>query len=149
MAKERAGEPDRSAADVLGECTQFLEGQLLESFRDNRESAPDWVWVSVLAHASKELLASCAAEGGTPAARRIDACGTAPSPSCPRYSSTTPNAPGSRCRSSSTTSSFRSSCNWAPDPSPRRRSCVWCSLACRSARGPAPDHPAPTTEKRA
>ena len=53
--------------DVLGECAQFLGGQLLESFRDNRESAPDWVWVSVLAHASKDTLASCAAEGGAPA----------------------------------------------------------------------------------
>jgi hypothetical protein len=58
--------PTEAQDDVLGECTQFLEGQLLESFRDNLESAPDWVWVSVLAHASKELLVSCAAEGGTP-----------------------------------------------------------------------------------
>jgi len=53
--------------DVLAECTQFLGGQLLESFRENREAAPDWVWVSVLAHASEDLLAGCAAEGGTPA----------------------------------------------------------------------------------
>ncbi len=53
--------------DVLGEATQFLEGQWLESYRDNRESAPDWVWVSVLAHASEALLATCAAEGGPPA----------------------------------------------------------------------------------
>ena len=52
--------------DVLGEATQFLEGQWLESYRDNRESAPDWVWVSVLAHASEALLATCAAEGRTP-----------------------------------------------------------------------------------
>jgi hypothetical protein len=53
--------------DVFAECTQFLGGQLLESFHENREAAPDWVWVSVLAHASEELLAGCAAEGGTPA----------------------------------------------------------------------------------
>jgi hypothetical protein len=53
--------------DVLAECTQFLGGQLLESFPENREAAPDWVWVSVLAHASEDLLAGCAAEGGTPA----------------------------------------------------------------------------------
>jgi hypothetical protein len=52
--------------DVLDEIAQFLGGQLLESFHENRESAPDWVWVSVLAHASEGLLATCAAEGGAP-----------------------------------------------------------------------------------
>ena len=35
--------------DVHGEVTQFLGGQLLENFYGNRQSAPDWIWVSVLA----------------------------------------------------------------------------------------------------
>jgi hypothetical protein len=52
--------------DVLDECAQFLGGQFLESYRENRDSAPDWVWVNVLAHASEDLLASSAAAGGTP-----------------------------------------------------------------------------------
>ncbi len=52
--------------DVLDECAQFLGGQFLESYREDRDSAPDWVWVNVLAHASEELLATCAAAGGTP-----------------------------------------------------------------------------------
>ena len=55
-----AGEPD-----VLDECAQFLGGQFLESYREDREAAPDWVWVNVLAHAPEELLATCAASGGT------------------------------------------------------------------------------------
>jgi hypothetical protein len=53
--------------DVLDEVAQFLGGQMLETFCENRDSAPDWVWVSVLAHASEVLLVACAAEGGTPA----------------------------------------------------------------------------------
>jgi hypothetical protein len=51
---------------VFDECAQFLGGQFLESYRGNRDSAPDWVWVNVLAHASEELLATCAATGGAP-----------------------------------------------------------------------------------
>jgi hypothetical protein len=52
--------------DVHEEVAQFLGGQLLESFRESRASAPDWVWVSVLAHASEDLLVTCAAAGGAP-----------------------------------------------------------------------------------
>ena len=51
---------------VLDEVTQFLGGELLSAFSQDRESAPDWVWVSVLAHASDDLLATCAAAGGSP-----------------------------------------------------------------------------------
>jgi len=63
-------EPAQATAkttDVVDEVAQFLEGQMLGSFGENRESAPDWVWVSVLGHGSEELLATCAAEGGAPA----------------------------------------------------------------------------------
>lgn len=49
--------------DVLAECAQFLDGQFLEGFGGDRESAPDWVGVSVLAHASEEQLLACAALG--------------------------------------------------------------------------------------
>jgi hypothetical protein len=52
--------------DVLDECAQFLGGQILESYSEDRDAAPDWVWVNVLAHGSEELLATCAAAGGTP-----------------------------------------------------------------------------------
>jgi hypothetical protein len=51
--------------DVLSGVTRFLGGQMLESFGEDRESLPDWVWVSVLAHASEDVLAANAAEGGT------------------------------------------------------------------------------------
>jgi hypothetical protein len=56
-----AGEPD-----VLEECARFLGGKFLETYSEDRDAAPDWVWVNVLAHASEELLARCAAEGRTP-----------------------------------------------------------------------------------
>lgn len=64
----RRSEPATAAEvpDVLDECEQFLGGQFLESYREERDSAPDWVWVNVLAHASEELLTTCAAAGGTP-----------------------------------------------------------------------------------
>lgn len=52
--------------DVLDECALFLGGQFLESYSEDRDSAPDWVWVNVLAHAPEELLATCAAAGGEP-----------------------------------------------------------------------------------
>jgi hypothetical protein len=52
--------------NVHEEVAQFLGGQLLETFRGERGSAPDWVWVSVLAHASEDLLVACAAEGRAP-----------------------------------------------------------------------------------
>ena len=64
--KSEPASPDEMP-EVLAECTQFLGGQMLESFGENRESAPDWVWVSVLAHASEDGLVSSAAEGGPPA----------------------------------------------------------------------------------
>jgi hypothetical protein len=64
----RRSEPANVAKepDVLDECAQFLGGQFLDSYREDREAAPDWVWVNVLAHAPEELLATCAAAGGTP-----------------------------------------------------------------------------------
>jgi hypothetical protein len=52
--------------DVHEEVAQFLGGRLLETFRGERGSAPDWVWVSVLAHASEDLLVATAAGGGAP-----------------------------------------------------------------------------------
>jgi hypothetical protein len=52
---------------VVDEVEQFLEGQILENFGENRESAPDWVWLSVLSHGSDELLAACAAGQEAPA----------------------------------------------------------------------------------
>jgi hypothetical protein len=50
--------------DVHEEVAQFLGGKLLQTFRGERGSVPDWVWVSVLAHASVDRLVACAAEGG-------------------------------------------------------------------------------------
>jgi hypothetical protein len=55
--------PPEETPDVHEECAQFLEGHLDEGFGGNREYAPDWVWVSVLAHASEEHLVACAALG--------------------------------------------------------------------------------------
>jgi hypothetical protein len=64
--RRRAPESPAGSPDVLDEVAQFLGGQLLATFSESRESAPDWVWVSVLAHGSEEFLATCAAEGGAP-----------------------------------------------------------------------------------
>jgi hypothetical protein len=63
--KSAAVRPAEPLVD-FDKVTMFLEGQLLEAFRENREAAPDWVWVSVLAHASEDLLSRCAAERGAP-----------------------------------------------------------------------------------
>jgi hypothetical protein len=52
---------------VVDEVEQFLKGQILENFGENREIAPDWVWLSVLSHGSEELLAACVAEQKAPA----------------------------------------------------------------------------------
>src|ERR1700722_4571614 len=51
--------PEKQPA-VLQGCEAFLRGQLLNDFSADLESAPDWVWISVLAHASEEYLASFA-----------------------------------------------------------------------------------------
>ena len=63
MWRRSAPTPPEEMPDVLAECARFLEGQLDEGFGEDRESAPDWVWVSVLAHASEEHLVACAALG--------------------------------------------------------------------------------------
>ena len=134
--------------DVLGEATQFLEGQLLESYRDNRESAPDWVWVSVLAHASEELLATCAAEGGPRRVRRIGVSGTAPFPSCPRCCSTTPNAPGCRSRSYSSDIVVPIELRLGARPLAPPTLVRLVLTGLQEREGTVPDHPAPTTERR-
>jgi hypothetical protein len=64
--RRRAPERPVETPDVADEVAQFLGGRLLGTFSEHRESAPDCVWVSVLAHASEDLLATCAAQGGAP-----------------------------------------------------------------------------------
>jgi hypothetical protein len=58
-------EVDEYSTDIEG-CTYFLGGQLLEQFSGDLASAPDWVWVSVLAHASEGHLATLASKGPLP-----------------------------------------------------------------------------------
>src|ERR1700722_11684370 len=58
--------PDASTAEetcISRECEQFLHGQLLECFTEERESLPEWVWINVLAHAPEEYLAVVASRG--------------------------------------------------------------------------------------
>jgi hypothetical protein len=69
MWHRRAAAVPAEMPDMLDECAQFLGGQFLEGFRGDLASAPDWVWVSVLAHGSEDLLATCAAARGAPSNR--------------------------------------------------------------------------------
>ena len=134
----RRSEPATAAEvpDVLDEYAQFLGGQFLERYHEDRDSAPDWVWVNVLAHASEELLATCAAAGGAPSLS---------SPRCVWDRTLSflsqvlldhAGRSGVPYRSSNTTSSSRSNCDWGLIPWPRRPSCASCSVASKSAKGP-------------
>jgi hypothetical protein len=63
----RGAKPDPDTLPTDFEAlTQFLGGELLDQFSGDLASAPDWVWVSVLAHASEEYLAALASTGPLP-----------------------------------------------------------------------------------
>jgi hypothetical protein len=64
--RKRATSVPEQKPEVLDGCERFLGGHLLEEFSGNEESAPDWVWISVLAHASEEDLATCGSRGVLP-----------------------------------------------------------------------------------
>jgi hypothetical protein len=59
-------EPIEKKSEVLDQCERFLGGDLLNEFPGGRESAPDWVWINVLAHGSEAYLTACASRGVQP-----------------------------------------------------------------------------------